>query len=150
VVRPYRYVDRITGYPNPFETYMLLAAVVQGCAVASGYARSPSIEIALDGRPILRWVWAALLAAGGMIALAGLYWRGDPFNGVEIKRAGLIMVGFGAVIYGAAALLVGPTGTVAGLSAVGFAVACFDRAWQVTDLLRRARAQIQRIQGASP
>jgi hypothetical protein len=140
-----QHVKRITGLPNPFESYLLAASVIQGFLIATGGARSEVVSAALDGRPWLRFVWAALMGLGGVAALAGLYWRGNPFNAVEIKRVGLVGVGCGTLVYGVALMLVGKAGYVAGLTAVAFALASFWRIGQVTQLLKQARRDVEEL-----
>jgi hypothetical protein len=135
------HIDRIAGYPNPFETYLLVASLVQGVLVALGIGHSTALEAAFSDSPWLRWTWAALGTLGAATALLGLYWRGDPFTGVEVKRVGLIVTGFGALIYAVSLWLSQPV-PVAGLPAVAFAVACFVRTWQVSRLLRRAEQAV--------
>lgn len=137
-------MDRITGYPNPFETYLLIASLAQGIVLALGLGRSPALEVALGALGWLRWIWAGLLGIGGLAALTGLYWPGDPFTAVETKRVGLVMTGFGGLIYAVALGLIGERGLVASLSAFALAVACFVRAYQVTRLLKRAELTVAR------
>lgn len=133
------HIERITGYPNPFEAYLLVACVVQGALVVTGVARPGAIEAALSGVPGLRYVWALLLLLGGLLGLLGLYWRGENETaGVLIKRAGLICVGFGTLVYGIALALAGATAYVASLTTLAFAWAAFTRAAQVTRMLRDA------------
>lgn len=140
-------MDRIAGYPNPFEAYLLAAASTQGVLVALGVAHSAALDATLGAAPWLRWTWAALMALGGCAAILGLYWPADPFTGVEIKRVGLVATGFGALIYAFAVWSLGRSGVITGLSSAAFAAACFVRTWQVTQLLRRAEAvvTVQRV-----
>lgn len=141
-------VHRVTGIPNSFETFLLVACVVQGIGLATGAARSGVVDAALEGRGWLAVVWAALLGVGGMASLLGLYWRGDPFTAVEVKRVGLVMVGFGSLVYGAALVLAAPeTGFVAGVSAIAFSVAAFTRVSQVSGLLEQARRDVEKVRG---
>lgn len=148
-MRKLSYMERITGYPNPFETYLLVAGAAQGLLVGLGVARPASLEAALQGVPWLRYVWAVLIGLGAVTSLIGLYWTGNDFTGTEIKRAGLISVGFGGLIYGIAALFAGPAGVAAGVSTCAFGLAAFARFWQVTRLLRLARQEaVARVLGS--
>lgn len=142
-------VDRVAGYPNPFEAYLLVASVAQGVVVAVGHGRSQAAEAALGALGWMHWVWAALMTVGGLVALVGLYWPADPFTAVEIKRIGLIMTGFGASIYAVALWSLGGRGLLAGVSAVALTVACAVRAIQVTRLLKHAEQVVNQHREAS-
>lgn len=142
------HIDRIAGYPNPFETYLLVASFIQGILVALGIGHSAALEAAFSGSPWLRWTWAALGTLGATTALLGLYWRGDPFTAVEVKRVGLIVTGFGALIYSVSLWLSQPI-PIAGLPAVAFAVACFVRTWQVSRLLKYAEQAVSATREAA-
>lgn len=130
---------RPAGDPNPFEAYLLGAAVVQGAVVLIGWARPTSIELALP--LLLRILWAGLLLTGGAVALLGLYWP-NPLTGIEIKRPGLVAVGTATLTYGIALVPLGPAGLVAATANVAFALACGVRVWQVTRRVNEVRAHL--------
>lgn len=135
--------ERPIGPPNPFEAYLLIACLIQGLAVLTRQAKPTSIEGALS--PFLLLLWAALLTLGGVLALAGLFWPGDPFTGVEVKRVGLVAVGFGTLAYGVALTTLGAPGIVVALSNLGFAAACAVRCWQIGRRLRELRRRLTTI-----
>jgi hypothetical protein len=131
---------RPTGEANPFEVCMLLACTVSGTSVLVGIAQPRSVSDALT--PVLLKVWAVLMAAGGLSSLMGLFWPGDPFTGVEVKRVGLIAVGSGCLIYGCAATLLGSAGFAVATVNLLLAAACLYRTFQVSKRLRLARSHL--------
>lgn len=137
---PERKLLRVDGEPNPFETFMLAIAVLQGWLVLSGLAQPSTIQAALGNN--LRIVWASMLLFGGATALAGLHWPADLHTGFEIKRVGLFASGMSTLVYGLALAFVGPAGYVAAIIQIGFAAACFYRIYQITRRIRRVRAQL--------
>jgi hypothetical protein len=137
---PEKWVHRPTGPINPFELAAVVAGIAQGLLVIVGAADPRSVTEALP--ELLLYVWAALLAAGGGATLAGLTWLGDPFTGVEIKRVGLVAIGFGALVYGSAALLLGSVGLTVAIYNLLLAAACFARLVQVSRRLAQAREHL--------
>lgn len=136
---------RPAGPANPFEGFLLFVCVLQGFMVLSGAAKPASILTLLPYG--FRTVWAGLLLFGGLIALAGLYWPGNPFTGVEVKRVGLLTCAFPTLAYSLALFGLGSIGFVAGTQSLIFAAACFWRVLQVTQALKEAR---HRINGVEP
>lgn len=128
---------------NPFEAFLLAAALVQGSAVLLGIADPTSISSALP--PYLRVIWAILLTSGGVCALSGLGWPGDPFTAVEIKRVGLVAAGAGTLVYGLAAAFLGSTGIAVAVYNLAFTSACFWRTIQLTLRLRGIRSTLAAI-----
>lgn len=143
---PRRHIDRPTGPPNPFESYLLVICIAQGCAVIFGYARPPSIQAALPGW--LRGVWGVLLLIGGLAAVIGLYWPWDALDAILIKRVGLLAAAGGTLAYGVALLSLGSAGFVAAVFNLGFALACLVRASQITRALNKFRSDMQSIREA--
>lgn len=140
-----RFEFRPAGPANPFEGFLLFVAVIQGFLVLSGTAKPTSLLALLpDG---FRLMWAGLLFFGGMVSLAGLYWPGNPFTGVEVKRVGLLACAFPTLAYALALFNLGSVGIVAGTQSLLFAAACFWRIHQVGRALNSAR---QRINDTEP
>lgn len=137
---PERSLLRVDGEPNPFETFLLAIAVLQGWLVLSGLAQPSTIQNALGNN--MRIMWASMLLFGGATALAGLHWPADLHTGFEVKRVGLFASGSATFIYGMALVFLGPPGYVAALIQLGFAAACFYRIYQITRRIRRVRAQL--------
>lgn len=126
--------------PNPFESFLLFIAVLQGWLVLSGVAQPTALQQVLGTN--LRILWASLLLFGGAVALAGLHWPADLMTGFEVKRVGLLACGTATLTYGLALLMLGPQGYVAAVIQVAFAAACFVRIAQVTRRIRRVRAHL--------
>lgn len=131
---------RPTGDPNPFEGFLLGVCAIQGWSVLVGTSTPTSIQASLG--PGLRFAWAFLLLTGGIAAVSGLYWPGNPITGVEIKRVGLVATGTATLAYGVALLLLGPIGLNVALANFAFSIACFTRTIQVTRRIRGARRRI--------
>lgn len=140
IPRPRRQL-RPLGEPNPFEVYLLLASVLVGVLVLAHGAAPASITSLLP--PWLRTIWAVMLCCGGVTALAGLYWPGAPFTGVEVKRVGLSAVAFGSLAWGTAAAFYGAIGIPTAISNVAFALACAARIVQVSRRIRFTRAHLR-------
>jgi hypothetical protein len=128
---------QLTGPPNPFQSYLLVAAFLTGIAYLAGWAKPSSIEATLP--PLLRYVWAGTLLVGGALALAGMQWPGRPFTAARVKQAGLIGCAGGTLAYGLAAWLTfGAPAAATGISNIAFAAACLWRWWQIRQRLRVA------------
>jgi hypothetical protein len=135
-------VDRPTGPPNPFEACLLGACVVIGAATAVGFAQPPAFEATLPAWG--RLLWGGLMLVGGVAAVAGLYWPGDPVDGVLIKRGGLITLAPLTLAYGLAGLADVPAARfVASTFAIAFAVACVLRVRQVTVAIKGLHSQLR-------
>jgi hypothetical protein len=132
--------NRPTGDPNPFEAFLLGVCAIQGWSVLAGTSTPTALQASLG--PTLRFAWAFLLLAGGIAAVAGLYWPGNVITGVEIKRVGIVATGLATLAYGVALLLLGPVGLNVALLNFAFSTACFTRTVQVTRRIRGARRRI--------
>lgn len=141
-----RPVSHLTGPPNPFEAFLFMACVFQGANTLLGGVRPNSIANALSGQ--LPIAWAALIAVGGVLTLAGLYWRGDVFVGAELKRVGFTAAGGGTLVYGLALLTIGPTGTTAAIPNLAFTCACAVRWWQVGRAIAHEKDKTKRVLAA--
>lgn len=136
---------RPAGPANPFEGFLLFVCVIQGFLVLTGAAKPTSMLALLPNG--FRLMWAGLLFFGGLIALSGLYWPGNPFTGVEVKRVGLLACAFPTLAYSLVLFSLGSAAFVVGTQSLLFAVACFWRIHQVSQALRAAR---QRINDTEP
>lgn len=135
---------RPAGPANPFEGFMLFVCGLQGFLVISHLAKPASIMLLLPEG--FRIMWATLLMFGGMVALCGLYWPGNPFTGVEVKRVGLLACAFPSLAYSIALFALGQVAFVAGVQSFMLAVACLWRVVQVSGALRSARKRITDVE----
>jgi hypothetical protein len=135
-------VDRPTGPPNPFEACLLVACAVIGIATAAGFARPLAFQDVLP--PWARLIWGGLMFVGGIAAVAGLYWPGDPVDGVLIKRGGLVTLAPLALAYGLAGFADMPSGRfVASTFAIALSIACVLRVRQVSAAIKGLHSQLR-------
>jgi hypothetical protein len=130
-------IDRPLGPANPYEAWVFVVCFLAGAATLVGAALPSSLDDAVTSG--FRWLWAALLAAGAAAALAGLYWPGDQFTAMYVKRAGILALAGALLAYGVALFALGRSGVVVGLETVGLAVASLHRVRQITIAAARAR-----------
>lgn len=123
-------IDRPAGPANPYEAWVFAVSVVVGVATLVRLAQPTSLDSTIN--PWLRVSWALLMGCGGSLALAGLYWPGNPFTGVYIKRAGILAMAGALLTYGAALLTLGRPGLVVALVLLALAGASIARAIQIT------------------
>lgn len=123
-------IDRPAGPANPYEAWIFAACILSGLATLARIARPSAIEEAVP--PAFRLAWAGLLTAGAGAALLGLYWPGNPFTGVYLKRAGIIALAGALLAYGAALFTLGHAGVVSSLLTLGLGCASLVRVQQIT------------------
>lgn len=112
---------------NALELYLLAFAITTGLATFLRPAR--------DGLPgWIQLIWAGVLIGGGLVSLLGMLWH-DSVTGILINRAGLIVTGTGAIAYSIPIWFV--SGLYATVVTLGFGVAAYARAGQITQQLRR-------------
>jgi hypothetical protein len=87
----------ITPGRHPFEVAPLTACVVAGSYMAVSQVRPPSMAAAMP-EPLLT-AWLALVALGGAIGLAGVYWRGHVGDGLLIEGAGVTAIAAACTLY---------------------------------------------------
>lgn len=133
-------MERPMGPINPFEAAFLGAAFLAGSSVLLGIGDSAAVQQALQPHMVV--FWAALLATGGAVSIAGLMWPGSRWTGVEVKRVGLITVGVGSLTYGLSAAFLGDRGVPTAIFHLSLATACAIRVWQVTRRLGEARSHL--------
>lgn len=123
-------VVRRGGVLMPLDRHPLVVFLL-GWAVFVGFGGAAALMFG-DPRPeaglLPAWLdlsWYLLLGAGGLVVLAGTWWR-DAILGVLIARAGYWPLGAGGVCYTAALLASGQVRS--GIVICGFAAACIVRA----------------------
>lgn len=122
---------------DPAEPFLLILCALQGYLFMAGVARPESLIATLT----LPWrnLWASLLLFGGLLALLGIYWKGDATTGFEFRRVGLCACATSSLTYGAILVLIGPKGYLAAVLQLGFAVVCLIRIGQITWRIRGIR-----------
>jgi predicted MFS family arabinose efflux permease len=139
--RPRRHLDRPAGPPNPFESFLLGVCVVQGAAAVIGFSQPAAFEGSFP--PWVHRAWGVILLLGGVAAVVGLYWPGDPVDGVLIKRVGLVALAGVTIAYGIAGLAT-PTRLFVGATFnLAFGIACIIRIRQVTAAISALRRQLR-------
>jgi hypothetical protein len=141
-------IDRPAGPPNPFEFYLLLYAAAAGTATVLGLASPRTIDVAVS--PGFRYVWACLLTAGCYLSLAGMYWPGDRYTGLFVKRSGLLAVAGAELGYGIALAALGKPGVVVALLNLGFGTAAVARVWQITKAVAKDRQRNRKAADKGP
>lgn len=153
--RPRRqHLDRPAGPPNPFEAFLLIAAMIQGVAAIARFSQPVAFEAVFP--PWVREAWGCILFLGGVASVAGLYWPWDPVDGVLIKRVGLVALAGVTIAYGVAGLFSAPARLFVGSTFnIAFGIACIVRVRQVSDAIRDLRAELRGLReewknGADP
>lgn len=126
------------GYPrHGLVVFLLCLVAVSGISVFTTTPAAGSME---EGLPsFVQLVWGAMLFAGGVAALLGMFWQGDVRTGLVAKRFGYVALAVAAVPY--SVVILGTYGFGGLLSAgiiLGFAGACAHTA-------RRVEKRIQEI-----
>lgn len=118
---------------HPMEVFLLTASALQGFVVITGLAAPRSIAETL---PVaLRVVWSVFLLVGGIMGLTGRSWLG-------VYRIGLAFTGVGAITYATALFTQGRAGTVAGITFLGWALACWAQILITTRRLESLRRTV--------
>lgn len=130
---------------NPLQVYLLTVALISGIGFLLGTATSGSIQDQLT--PLARYGWGLMLTIGSASALGGMFWQGDPRNGLLVKRFGFVGLTGASVIYGASLIVsAGLEGFLVAFSVFGFALACGERAWRINQVIAKV---VRRTGGTS-
>jgi hypothetical protein len=99
---------------------------VSGVTLLFGEPTPGSIDAALN--PAARYAWALLLTLGSVLVLLGTTWPGNDRDALIIEQIGMVAVGFGTLVYGAAIFAASTEGrgTAAALT-LGFGFASLRR-----------------------
>lgn len=106
---------------HPLAIYLLGLCLLSGTLTVTGVEMARSFEDSLP--TYLVKTWGGTLILGASFALIGVYWQGDPRNGLVLKRIGYFTLSVVEAIYsvvlwwsfGLAATF--PAGIVLGFSA---------------------------------
>lgn len=137
-------VDRPAGEANSYEAWVFAVCVLAGAATLTKLAQPSSLDAAVA--PWLRVLWAVSMTVGGGAALAGLWWPGNPFTGVYVKRAGILAMTGPLLAYGVALLTLGRPGVVVGLVLLGLAGAGIHRVRQISRAAARQASRLRELQ----
>ncbi|GAB7053138.1 hypothetical protein [Catenuloplanes indicus] len=127
---------QVTSGRHPFEAAILVATVFVGVvlAVTREVPRSASQTMPHG----LITVWMVMLAAAGLVALLGAWWRGSVETGLRVEMAGILLLAGGVTMYVIAVFTVsGMAALVAGGFTAAIACGAWARAGQIGLDLRR-------------
>lgn len=132
-----------TGRRHPHEVFLLVFSIAGGVAFISGSAPPSSLERLLPTGVLYAWYWALL--AGGVLGLAGCYWRRNVVLGLALERGGMLLAAASGLLYVAAVLsLAWPQGIGAAIYIGSYAAACLVRSMQITRDLSRIESMRRR------
>jgi hypothetical protein len=138
--------DPVYEQQNPHQTFLLILSLFSAAPMFVTHS-SGSAVLDKELSPDTVLVWGACLMLGSILALAGEFWRGHTWDGLQLERAGLLLVGTGAALYASVILFtVDPNGTrfVVGVTAA-YAAACLWRCVQITRRLAWIRKVIDEL-----
>jgi hypothetical protein len=134
--------DPLYAQRNPFQTFLLGAALGASWPLIEGNAGSAVLERELNNAAVI--LWGICLGLGAAMGLAGMLWPRTPANkawtGLVVERSGLFLVGGAGAVYaivvwssvnGATSDVVYPV-----LIQLAFCAASF---WRVAQITRRMR-----------
>jgi hypothetical protein len=132
----------VVGRDRPHEVALNVWAVILGTLLTFGAPRPGSMAALVSGGAF--YVFSTGLALGGLIALVGSHWgRGDAERGLEIERAGLVVLTGALLVYAAAVTATfGGQALVAGGLTAAWVWANVRRAIMITRDLRHARRKV--------
>lgn len=137
--------DRVSWPPpwNSFQVFLLGLSVGASIGLLQGNSGSTVLDAQLSDTAVT--LWGAALVVGSLLAMAGIWCYRRPdrlYIGLHLERAGLLLVGTGAVIYSSVVLIAAPH--VSGVRwtvsvQVAYAAACYLRSWQAHRMIRVIR-----------
>lgn len=127
------------GRQRPHQVIILVFAAFAGLTYALRQAPEPrSLDIYLS-----KWtlgVWYTLLLVGGTVGLVGSFWRRNPYRGLLMESASMVMLTSALTLYAVAIFIAaGSTGIGTGGSLLAWATSCSWRWWQIRGDLRALR-----------
>lgn len=126
------------GMPrNPFHVFLIVITLLNGLALVFGVSTSLTLERELVS--LLERCYGFLLAVGAAGVLAGMYWPGDPRDGLLAKRVGYVGLCVASLIYAYATVQrFGLSGALLGSVCLAFAAICGWYAWQIGKIVKGA------------
>lgn len=121
---------------HPFELFFVVIVLLTSIGgLLSDRVRPGSVQEGVGHGGTLAWYIALLV--GGLVALAGIYWR-DRATGLIMEAVGLVITGGCTVFYALAALLLIGSGSVyPAMTLLAYGAAAIWRAGQIYRLLSR-------------
>jgi hypothetical protein len=142
-----------TSWPPPwnsFQVFLLGLSIGASVGLLQGNSGSTVLDAKLNDTAVT--LWGAALVVGSVLAMAGIWCYRRPtslYAGLYLERAGLVLVGAGAVIYSGVVIMAAPH--VSGVRwtvsvQIAYAAACFLRSWQAHRMLHAIRGVYRGIQ----
>ena len=121
---------------HPLVSFLLGLCVMNGFVQIAFGARPGSIQDQLD--PAMQVVWSLFLLCGALLALIGIWWRGDNLKvALEIESLGMTSLAVAGVVYAIAIILIAPvTGATTWGVVLTFALVCVARRQKIESVLR--------------
>jgi hypothetical protein len=131
--------DDPLGMPrNPFHVFLIIITFLNGLALVFGLSTSLTLQRELIS--LLERGYGLLLAAGAFGVLVGMFWPGDPRDGLLAKRAGYVALATASMIYAYGTVArFGVQGVLLGSLCVAFGSICI---WYVRIINKIVRAAI--------
>lgn len=108
---------------HPLVVYLLCLAAISGLRLLFGLPAADSVEAELGAST--RMTWAIMLTAGSTVTLMGMFWPGDPRDGLLLKRWGYLALSIASGVYGLVLFArFGMGSLLLGATLLGFAGAC--------------------------
>ena len=140
--------DRLLVHPMevPVAAMLVLSGGVAGLALlVPGFTPNRSLD-AMPGLTVV--LVAAFLFAGGILALTGLYWRGDNVStGWALERFGWLLASGGFATYAISVCWHFPGSLFAWGFPLGLGIACFFRFWSLVKIEEATRQVIAEVKG---
>jgi hypothetical protein len=129
----------VPGRQRPHQIIVLSFATLAGLTYAFRQAPEPkSLDESLA--PVVLGIWYTLLLVGGAVGLYGSFLRSNPYRGLLLEWASMVMLTSALTLYAVAIFVsAGSAGLGAGGSVLAWGASCGWRWWQIRGDLRALR-----------
>lgn len=129
----------VPGRQRPHQIIILIFATLAGLTYAFRQAPEPkSLDESLS--PVVLGIWYTLLLIGGIAGLYGSFLRSNPYRGLLLEWASMVMLTSALTLYaGAIFVSAGAAGVGAGGSVLAWGASCAWRWAQIRGDLRALR-----------